>query len=161
MCSSSRRVYAGQYPTPRSSLASRRAALERRPASRVLLIIWIYLGIWVVLKPPHQSPDEAQHLLRASSVRLQPWATRTPNTLTLDRRFLNPFVRFPTADLGDLFFNRQGQLSYEAIARLKAIPWDLPPETPSYLYHAARHVSDRLLRADLRAGRGRPRRCST
>jgi hypothetical protein len=95
-----------------------------------LLIVWVYLGIWMVLKPPQQAPDEVQHLLRASSVRLQPWATRTPNWLTLDDRFLNPFVRFPTGDIADLFFNRQNHLSYERIARMKARPWDATPLPP-------------------------------
>lgn len=101
----------------------------------VLLIVWIYLGIWAVLKPPLQSPDEPQHLLRAVSVARQPWATRTPNWLTLDQRFMNPLVRFPTNDIGALFFNRSEHLSYERIARLKARPWEtttLSPELTRY-----------------------------
>jgi hypothetical protein len=92
-------------------------------ATAVLLIVWIYLGIWAVLKPPLQSPDEPQHFLRAESVLLQPWATPTPNVLTLDPRFVNPIVRFPTVDIGSMFFNGLEHLTYDRIARLKTIPW--------------------------------------
>jgi hypothetical protein len=114
--------------TPNASSRPPRWSLAR--AIFVLLIVWIYLGIWAVLKPPQQAPDETQHLLRAASVPLQPWATRTPNWLTLDPRFVNPFVRFPPGEIGNLFFNRADHLSYERIARLKSMAWFATPPPP-------------------------------
>jgi hypothetical protein len=100
-------------------------------AISVLLVVWIYLGIWAVLKAPQQGTDEPQHLSHAASVLLQPWATRTPNWLVLDPRFLNPFVRFTPGEIGDLFFNRNHHLSYEQIVRLKSITWDTRPPSPA------------------------------
>src|SRR4029453_14713165 len=32
------------------------------------------LTFWAVLKPPLQAPDEPQHIVRATSMRLTPWA---------------------------------------------------------------------------------------
>jgi hypothetical protein len=92
-------------------------------AMALLLLVWLYLGIWAVLKPPLQAPDEPQHLLRASSVRLQPWAAKTPDWLTLDPQFLNPLVLWPTENIGKLFFNSLKRLSMQDIAVLKATPW--------------------------------------
>jgi hypothetical protein len=110
------------------------------PALGLLVIVWAYLGIWALLKPPFQAPDEPQHLLRAASVRLQPWASRTPDTLTLDPQFLNPFVYQPPVNIGQLYFTSANQLSMTDIAILKAIPWrpswpPLPPfRTPLATY---------------------------
>jgi hypothetical protein len=104
-----------------------------RHAIAILLIVWAYLGLWSVLKPPFQAPDEPQHLLRAASVRLQPWATLTGDTLTLDPRFFNPLVYWPPGNIGKLFFTNTNHLSKEDIAVLKAVPWrrtDLPPLAP-------------------------------
>jgi hypothetical protein len=104
-------------------------------AISVLLIVWIYLGIWALLKAPQQGTDEPQHLLRAASVLLQPWATRTPNWLTLDPRFLNPFVLFTPGEIGNLFYNRNDHLSYEQVARVKGITWDATPPSPALSPH--------------------------
>lgn len=121
-------------PGAAASGQSTAAATPRSSASRglvVVLLVWTYLGVWALLKPPQQAPDEVQHLLRAASVAQQPWAARTPNWLTLDERFLNPFVRFPPGEIGALFFNRSNHLSYEGIARIKASPWNTTPLAPT------------------------------
>ncbi len=103
-------------------------------AVSILLIVCVYLGMWAVLKPPLQSPDEPQHLIRANSVLLQPWATRTPNWLTLDPRFLNPLVQFPPDAIGKLFFNNLEHLTLERVAAMKAYAWMTapPPLQPYY-----------------------------
>jgi hypothetical protein len=101
-------------------------------ALTLLLLLWLYLGLWAVLKPLFQAPDEPQHLLRAASVRLQPWAARTPDVLTLDPRFLNPLVLWPPPNIGNIFFNAASHLSYEDIAILQATPWQTPPPLAPY-----------------------------
>lgn len=94
----------------------------------LLAILWLCLGIWSVLRPPFQGPDEPQHLVRANSVSLQPWATRTPDFVTQDPRFLNPFVVWPQEDIGQLFFNNTKHLSFADIASMKATTWrETPP----------------------------------
>mgnify|MGYP006172737477 CR=1 FL=1 len=34
---------------------------------------------WAVIRPPLQSPDEPQHLMKANSVWLQPWLNEVPD----------------------------------------------------------------------------------
>src|SRR5262249_10227175 len=77
-------------------------------------------------------PDEPQHLLRAASVRLQPWATLTPDTLTLDPRSFNPLVYWPPENIGKLYFTSTNHLSKQDITVLKRLPWrtDVPPLAP-------------------------------
>src|SRR5262249_12553325 len=89
-------------------------------------------GLWALLKPPMQAPDEPQHAVRADSILQQPWATRTPDTLTIDPRFLNPLVYQPPPNLGKIFFNNLKRLSQADIAFLKGIAWHdaWPPQPP-------------------------------
>lgn len=106
------------------------------PVMARLVLIWALFGMWAVLKPPLQSPDEPQHLVRAMSVRLQPWISRTPDTLIVDPRYRNPIPLWPQEDISHLFFNNSQHLSLAEIASLKARSWPtngpLSPLTP---YH--------------------------
>lgn len=88
----------------------------------VLIAVWTYLAMWAVLKPPMQSPDEVQYLVRAQSVLLQPWATGR-SQIRVDPRFTNPFANRPPNELGRLFFRGENYLSRADVAVMKAIPW--------------------------------------
>lgn len=88
----------------------------------VLVAVWAYLAMWALLKPPMQSPDEVQYLVRAQSVLLQPWATGR-SQIRVDARFTNPFANRPPNELGRLFFRGGNYLSRADVAVMKAIPW--------------------------------------
>src|SRR6185369_13775084 len=78
------------------------------------------------------APDEPQHLVRAASVLQQPWASPTPETLTLDPRFFNPFVLWPQQDINQLFFDNARHLTMADIASMQATRWltTAPPLWP-------------------------------
>jgi hypothetical protein len=93
----------------------------------VFALLIIYLSIWAVLKPPLQSPDEVQHLLRASAVRLEPWISSHRDSLLLDPLVVNPLAFAAPPHIGKLFFHNEHHLVPSDIAFLKTVAW-LPPQ---------------------------------
>jgi hypothetical protein len=110
-------------PAPRRSV----------PAWLVGLLVFLYLAGWALIRPPLQSPDEPQHLMKANSVRLQPWLNAVPDQYEPDRRYVNPLAWQTPAALGKLFFQPMNALTSSDIAQLRTTPWlprDGPPLPP-------------------------------
>ena len=101
----------------------------RRTTVTFALIV-TYLALWAVLKPPLQSPDEPQHLLRAAAVWREPWISSSPEWLALEPRLVNPIAAQPPAALGKLFFHGERSLLPQDVSSLKATPWDMPGQAP-------------------------------
>ena len=74
------------------------------PAWRVGLAVFVYLAGWALIRPPLQSPDEPQHLMKANSVWLQPWLNAVPDRFVPDRAPRQP------ARVGDAGDPRQAVL---------------------------------------------------
>ena len=74
------------------------------PAWHVGLVVFVYLACWALIRPPLQSPDEPQHLLKANSVWLQPWLNAVPDYFVPDRRYVNPLAWQTPPALDKLFF---------------------------------------------------------
>jgi hypothetical protein len=103
----------------------------RPAASAALVAVAVFVGLaaWAVIRPPLQSPDEPQHLMKANSVRLQPWLNATPDRFVPDRARLNPLAWQTPGSLDKLFFNPLNALTPAEVTALRAVPW-LPPAGP-------------------------------
>jgi hypothetical protein len=93
------------------------------------LVVFVYLAGWALIRPPLQSPDEPQHLMKANSVRLQPWLNAVPDRFEPDRRAINPLAWETPASLDKLFFQPMNALTPRDVDGLRAVPW-LPPDGP-------------------------------
>jgi hypothetical protein len=124
-----------------------------RPASSWLVAaaVFAYLATWAVLRPPLQSPDEPQHLMKANAVRQQPWLNAVPDRFVHDRARVNPLALATPPALDKLFFNPLNALAIADIDQLRAVPWlpaDGPPLEPyqravatyPQVYHWAIHA---------------------
>lgn len=132
-------LFAGPFPrkeavaglTRDTSPEARPAAWwSRRRATWTFVLLLTYFGVWAVLKPPLQAPDEPQHLIRANSVLQQPWVAR-PDWLRVDARFANPLAIWTPAPLAALFFRGDHFLTPAQIEEVRATPWHIgvpPPE---------------------------------
>jgi hypothetical protein len=108
-----------------SSPASRPAV----PAWLVGLAIFGYLVAWALIRPPLQSPDEPQHLMKANSVWQQPWLNAVPDRFVPDRAFLNPLAWETPAPIDKLFFNPLNAMAPYEVDAVRATPW-LPAQGP-------------------------------
>jgi hypothetical protein len=95
----------------------------------VCLSAWLLLGLWALLVPPYQVPDEVQHAMRTTSVLQQPWGT-ADDSFIVDQRFTNPMTRNAGPQLGKLFFNGVNCLLAPDIDAMKARRWDEFPIGP-------------------------------
>jgi hypothetical protein len=100
------------------------------PAWRVGLAVFIYLAAWALIRPPLQSPDEPQHLMKANSVWLQPWLNTVSDRFVPDRTRVNPLAWDTPPLLDKLFFRPLNALSAADIDALRATPW-LAPDGPA------------------------------
>jgi hypothetical protein len=98
-------------------------------AWQVGLVVFVYFAGWALIRPPLQSPDEPQHLLKANSVRLQPWLNAVPDHFVPDRRYVNPLALYTPPTLDKLFFQPMNALTGAEVDALRATPW-LPPQGP-------------------------------
>jgi hypothetical protein len=107
---------------------------RRRRAFAAGGLVFVYLAAWALVRPPLQSPDEPQHLLKANAVRLQPWFNAVPDHFAQDRRTANPLALDTPAVLDKLFFKAFNALAIAEIDQLRAVPWYPPdgPPLPSY-----------------------------
>jgi hypothetical protein len=96
--------------------------------------VFVYLVCWALVRPPLQSPDEPQHLMKANSVRLQPWLNAVGDRFVLDRGAVNPLALETPAVLDKLFFKAFNALTIAEIDSLRAVPWLAPdgPALPPY-----------------------------
>jgi len=99
------------------------------PAWMVGLAVFVYLAGWALIRPPLQSPDEPQHLMKANSVWLQPWLNAVPDRFVPDRGRVNPLAWETPAILDKLFFRPLNALTPGEVDLLRATPW-LPPLGP-------------------------------
>lgn len=99
------------------------------PPWLLALLVFVWLAWWALLRPPLQSPDEPQHLLKASSVRLQPWFNAVGDRFVPDRRTANPLALDTPFLLDKLFFKPFNALAIPEIDALRAVPW-YPQEGP-------------------------------
>ena len=99
------------------------------PAWMVGVAVFVYLSAWALIRPPLQSPDEPQHLMKANSVWLQPWLNVVPDHFMPDRSRVNPLAWETPPLLDNLFFRPLNALAPGDVPILRATPW-LPPEGP-------------------------------
>jgi predicted membrane protein DUF2142 len=99
------------------------------PAWLVGLAIFVYLAAWALIRPPLQSPDEPQHLMKANSVWHQPWLNAVSDRFVPDRAFLNPLAWETPAPLDKLFFNPLNAMAPHEVDAVRATPW-LPAQGP-------------------------------
>ncbi|MEO5820045.1 MAG: DUF2142 domain-containing protein [Vicinamibacteraceae bacterium] len=100
------------------------------PAWHVGLAVFVYLACWALIRPPLQSPDEPQHLMKANSVWLQPWLNDISDQFVPDRRRVNPLAWETPAILDKLFFQPLNALTPSEVDVLRATPW-LAPDGPA------------------------------
>ena len=86
------------------------------------LALFAYFGAWALLRPPLQSPDEPQHLLKTGSVLRQPWVS-PPGRFVLDARYVNPLALETPPELDKLFFRPVNTMTGPDIARARSHPW--------------------------------------
>jgi hypothetical protein len=98
-------------------------------AALVALAVFASLAGWAVIRPPLQSPDEPQHLMKANSVRLQPWLNGTADRFVPDRSRVNPLAWQTPFSLDKLFFNPMNALAPREVDELRVVPW-LPADGP-------------------------------
>ena len=100
-------------------------------------MVVIYLGVWAVIRPPFQTPDEVQHHMRTTSVLRDPWVAQ-PGYWAVDPRFTNPLAYWTPSMLDKLFFNPVNKLSRGDVTALKQIAWpDTSIQPPSEPYARA------------------------
>ncbi len=99
------------------------AAADWRGAAIVLAALVGYFGLWALVRPPYQTPDEVQHHLRATAVLRDPWFSRRPGEWSLDPRFMNPLARWAPPALDKLFFNTNQRLTHDDLRGLKRVEW--------------------------------------
>jgi hypothetical protein len=102
------------------------------PAWQVGLLVFVYLAGWALIRPPLQSPDEPQHLLKANSVWRQPWLNAVADRFEPDRRYANPLALDTPPALNKLFFQPMNALTAAEVDALRTAPWldaagDAPP----------------------------------
>lgn len=95
------------------------------------ILVFAYFVGWAALRPPLQTPDEPQHLMRATSILRQPWIG-DPRRFPLDPAHLNPLAFDTPVPIDQLFFKRFNALTTGDIARVRRTPWPdytvpLPP----------------------------------
>jgi hypothetical protein len=110
---------------------------RRRRALAAGGLVLVYLTAWALVRPPLQSPDEPQHLLKANSVRLQPWLNAVPDRFVQERRTANPLALDTPAALDKLFFRVFNALTIDEIDGLRAVPWYGPEGPPLASYQRA------------------------
>lgn len=100
------------------------------PAWQVGLVVFVYLAGWALIRPPLQSPDEPQHLMKANSVWLQPWFNTVSDRFVPDRARVNPLAWDTPASLDKLFFRPLNALSPAEVDALRRTPWLAPQGAP-------------------------------
>jgi hypothetical protein len=94
-----------------------------RPGALIVgLLLAGYFGAWALLRPPLQTPDEPQHLLKATSIALQPWVG-PPGRFALDAARANPLALDTPAGLDKLFFRPFNAMSAGDIAEARQVRW--------------------------------------
>ena len=93
-----------------------------RSTAIVAALLGLYFGVWGLLRPPLQTPDEPQHLMKANSILLQPWKS-TPGQFDLDRRFVNPLALDTPEPIDKLFFKPFNAMTPADIEAVERVPW--------------------------------------
>jgi hypothetical protein len=104
-----------------------------RPAAPLIaVLLFVYFGAWALLRPPLQTPDEPQHLLKATSILRQPWIG-PPGRFALDTRHLNPLGLDVSPGINKLYFKPFNAMSTSDIAEAKSVRWfDPQRRLPDY-----------------------------
>lgn len=96
--------------------------LQPLPAGLVFLLAFSYFAAWAVLRPPLQTPDEPQHLMRTTSVLRQPWLGDGRH-FPLDRAYLNPLAYDTPPPIDKLFFQPFNALTNDEIRDVRQTAW--------------------------------------
>ena len=114
----------------------------RRPATAaglVALVAFLYFGVWALLRPPLQTPDEPQHLLKANAILLQPWRS-APGQFDLDPRRVNPLALDTPPAIDKLFFSPFNAMTPGEVVATRATPWP-DPSGPGAITPYARAIA--------------------
>jgi hypothetical protein len=65
-----------------------------RETALVGVLVAALLTLWALITPVYQAPDEVQHAMRATSVRLQPWIAGGDHFI-VDQELTHPIAREP------------------------------------------------------------------
>ena len=103
-------------------MARRRDASSRAVDRDVAVLLAVYFSGWALLRPPLQTPDEPQHLMKANSILLQPWKS-APGQFDLDRRFVNPLALDTPEPIDKLFFRPFNAMTSDDIEAVQRVPW--------------------------------------
>jgi hypothetical protein len=84
--------------------------------------IAVFFGLWAIVKPPFQGPDEVQHHLRATLMPVTPWVCGATGFDVPAWAFRNPLTWNPNP-LHTIIGNREATLTADQIVALKREPW--------------------------------------
>jgi hypothetical protein len=116
------RVWSREVAAPGGDAGARTdPRLERRAAAGAAGLVLAVLGPWTVLKPPLQAPDEPQHIVRATSMRLGPWVGGVQD-FVIDTRHLIALSWGPSPILDGLIGRPERYLTREQVSSLEAYP---------------------------------------
>ena len=104
----------------------KRGARLREGASAACAVVGLLI-VWAWIKPPLQAPDEPQHMVRASSVRLGPWVDGG-QTVPMDARHTSLLLWGDSPILHPLIQHPERFLTRADVAALKAHPPGRIPE---------------------------------
>lgn len=118
----------------------RRAGGSSRPVSAgrllgVAVLVFAYFAVWALLRPPLQTPDEPQHLLKANAILLQPWRS-APGAFDVDPQRVNPLAWQTPGPIDKLFFTKVNAMTAEDIASTQRVPWPDRSGPPSRVPYA-------------------------
>ncbi len=109
-------------PAPRAdSVAAPRARVMATPLA-VGTALAAFFGLWAIVKPPFQGPDEVQHHLRATLMPLTPWVCGATGFDVPAWPFRNPLTWNPNL-LHTIIGKPEATLTAQQIETLKHEPW--------------------------------------
>jgi hypothetical protein len=113
----------GATADPRGATADRvvTRGSDWRAALLAGVAIFSLLGVWALIRPPIQTPDEPHHFVRTTSILLRPWVTGADH-VAMDFRFINP-ISWEMYPLARIVFQPRERLSRADVEQVKAVGW--------------------------------------
>jgi hypothetical protein len=94
-----------------------------------IALLAVVHGLWIVLRPPFQAPDEPQHHARATSIPAAPYVAGDL-AVPLAAAHRNPLTWTPNR-LHFIIFKPDDRLSADDVAALRRTPWTPPAAYPA------------------------------
>ncbi len=108
-------------PSPDRAAAREHGMLPLAACGLAVAGLAFVFAVWTVMKPPTQSPDEVDHVVRAAGLVMAPWVA-VDDCFCVPAALANPLAfPVPPASLAALYFRPDRQLSSEQIAGLRAL----------------------------------------